>query len=135
MAEGLWRAVVGLSWGPRQCLLPSTPPSLIMHSSQQVRLCPLCMPHPQALAECVVPMPLAPGAVGDRGLQTGGGQLEKRLSKLRGAGGSGCPILRSWRPRETPWAPSGQGGRGDRRLQVNLGPFPFRDTYTKGPRG
>ena len=46
LTEGLQRAVVSLSRAPGQCLLPSTPPSLVVHSSSKAWLCPLYMPYP-----------------------------------------------------------------------------------------
>ena len=77
-------------------------------------------------------MPLAPGTVGDRGLHTGGPTGKERLSRLRELGDLGPPIPRSWRPQKTGHGrPVVRGGRGDRRLWVNLGPFPFRERLTQ----
>lgn len=89
----MWRAVVGLSWGPRQCLLPSTPPSLIMHSSSKARLCPLCMPHPPGTGRmCESPCHWLLVLWVTEDFKRGEGATGKeRLSKLRELGDLGAP--------------------------------------------
>lgn len=54
-------------------------------------------------------MPLAPGAVGDRGLQNGGGATEKRGCPNSGSWGSGASGPEELEAMEPLGLPSGQG--------------------------
>lgn len=132
LAEGLQRAVVGLSRGPGQCLLPSTPPSLVVRSSSKAQLCPLCMPYPPGTGRrCESPHHWLLvlwvtedstwwGQLGKRGCP-GSGSWGIWAPPFRGAGGHGRLLGR----------PVVRGGRGDRRLRVNLGSCPFRGRLTE----
>lgn len=118
--------------GPGRRLLPS--PSVVIPSSNEAQLCPLCTPHSPATSRRCESRGrwLAVLWVTEGRTQVAGGQLEERLSRLRelgrsagppsrGVGGHvgllGCPVVR--------------GGRGDGRPLEDPESFPFRGRLTK----